>query len=115
MDNNDFLAAIEEGKRRLTNANRSREDYWFTGSMVLLEACLVEVWNTAKKDTIPIEWLEQHIKELDTELQSLYSRFCSQGDSKEKNEALLRSVKLRTTLTAYETVLSEWRKENEIS
>lgn len=63
MDNNDFLAAIEKGKERLTDANRSKEDYWFNGSMVLLEACLVEVWNTAKKDTIPIEWVRKYIKD----------------------------------------------------
>lgn len=59
MDNNDFLATIEKGKERLTDANRSKEDCWFSGSMAMLEACLAEVWNTARKDTIPIEWLKQ--------------------------------------------------------
>ena len=65
MDNNDFLTAIEKGKERLTDANRSKEDYWFSGSMVMLEACLEEVWNTAKKDTIPIEWLKKKYEEAD--------------------------------------------------
>lgn len=71
-----------------------------------------DVENAPTVEAIPVEWLEQHIKELDTELQSLYSRFCSQEDSKEKNEALLRCVEISPMLRAYETVLSEWRKEN---
>lgn len=87
----------------------------FSVGMSLEERFRIMLERQPTVESVPIEWFEQHIKELDTELQSLYSRFCSQGDSKEKNEALLRSVTLRTTLTAYETVLSEWRKENEIS
>ena len=85
---------------------------WQEGWNDAIDAIMGE---TPTVEAIPIEWFEQHIKELDTELQSLYSRFCSQGDSKEKNEALLRCVELGPTLRAYETVLSEWRKENEIS
>lgn len=63
-------------------------------------------------DAIPIEWVKKHIEELEAELHSLYSRFSSQGDSREKDEALLRCITLSTPLRAYETVLSEWRKEN---
>ena len=59
MNNNDFLAAIEKAKKKLTDENYSKDDLWFSGSLAMLEACLVELWNTAKKDTIPIEWIEK--------------------------------------------------------
>ena len=85
----------------------------FSVGMPLEERFRIMLERQPTVDAIPIEWFEQHIKELDTELQSLYSCFCSQGDSKEKNEALLRCVELGPTLRAYETVLSEWERENE--
>lgn len=63
MDNNDFLATIEKAKKKLTDENYSKDDLWFSGSLAMLEACLVELWNTAKKDTIPIEWIRKYIKD----------------------------------------------------
>lgn len=107
-----ILISEESLETEILSLWNNEED--FKDVNVKLGDVMQKLYGAKQVEAIPIEWLTQRIEELEAELHSLYLRFSFEKDSKEKGEALLRCVELRTPLTAYETVLSEWRKENEV-